>query len=439
MNLEEQIEKLTSYFCQGEQLEEQIGVEVEHLVINKEDLTAVDYDAQQGISDILNNFKDEKIIPHKEQDHLLSLSASEFDITIEPGGQFEVGINPQLSIKAIKEIYFNFLDHLLPLLEEREQLLLTLGYQPQSKINDISWLPKKRYEIMAKYLGKQGEYAHNMMKGTAAFQLALDYKSEQDFIRKFRVAMALSPVMSILCDNAPFFEGEVFEKNALRTLIWGHTDDNRTGIIPRVFAADFGYRSYAQYILTREPILLKSQGEYFATGNKIAAEIFKTKDLEEEELEHILTMVFPDVRAKQFIEIRMSDAMPPDYFLAVVAFWKGILYNESNLDQAVQFIEQFSVEDIVTAKQNIVSNGLKAELGEYNILDVADKFLGWAQSALSEDEVDYLKPLQKIVLRELTPAQQLKEQLSSKSKIEVIKEYSLNSLLGVEKDEGSFC
>ena len=436
MKKKEQIAKLKSFFQQGEQKEETIGMEVEHFVIKEESLEAVDYDDEFGISDILKNFDGPEIEQYQEGEHLLKLVGPDFDITIEPGGQLEVGILPQSSVEELMQVYFDFLNKLIPILNQHNYLLVTFGYQPQSKIDEISWLPKKRYKIMADYLGQQGKYAHNMMKGTAAFQLALDYKSESDFIRKFRVATVLSPVLSILCDNAPFFEGQLFSEQALRNLIWDHTDDNRAGIVKEAFASDFGYRKYAEYILSRELILLKSGGEYTATENLTVEEIFSERELGEEELEHILTMVFPDVRAKQFIEIRMTDSVPPQCFLAVASFWKGILYNDENLNKAVEFIEQFDVTDIINAKQDIIDEGLKAKLGQYSILEVADKFLTWAQAGLGPSEEDYLNPLQEIVSKETTLAQQLKKKAKEFGKRKVVADYSLNSLVKEDEIDG---
>ncbi|MGM0370444.1 MAG: glutamate-cysteine ligase family protein, partial [Bacillota bacterium] len=168
MELEEQLSLLESYFRNGEQEEETIGIEVEHLIIQQEDLTAVNYESCGGIKNILEDFNSNQWQQHKEGNHLLNLSSELSDITIEPGGQFEVGIQPQYRLEELEKIYFDFLNELVPILEEKDYLLLALGYQPVSKVEDISWLPKKRYEIMADYLGQQGQYAHNMMKGTAA-------------------------------------------------------------------------------------------------------------------------------------------------------------------------------------------------------------------------------------------------------------------------------
>ena len=429
MKREEQIEKLVSYFQAGEEEEGKIGIEVEHFVIHADSLAAVNYDDDFGISDILHEFQKEGIEKHEEGEHLLSLTAAEFDITLEPGGQLEVGIKPQTNVAKLKEIYFDFIARLVPILRKRDYLLVTLGYQPQSQIKEISWLPKYRYKVMANYLGKQGKYAHNMMKGTAAFQVALDYESEIDFVNKFRVATVLTPVLSILCDNAPFFEGEIFSEEALRTIIWNNTDNSRAGIIPDVFSSDFGYRSYANYILGQELILLKTDGEYSATDQRTVEEIFKEEELGQEEIEHILTMVFPDVRAKNFIEIRMTDSVPPKCFLALAAFWKSIFYNQENLAKALEFSEDFTMTDILQAKEDIVELGLKAQFGDYTILEVAKKFLTWARDGLKDEEKNYLRPLEEIVEKEVTLAQQIKNKAKEKGKEKVLREYSLNSLI----------
>ncbi|MGM0370234.1 MAG: glutamate--cysteine ligase, partial [Bacillota bacterium] len=120
------------------------------------------------------------------------------------------------------------------------------------------------------------------------------------------------------------------------------------------------------------------------------------------------------------------------YFLAVVGFWKGIFYNETALDKAVEFIEQFNVSDILKAKEDIITDGLDAKLGSYNVLEVFNKFLSWSKAGLSEDEIDYLDIIDKIVEPELTLAQQLKNRLEDIDKQELITDYSLNSLLEEE-------
>ncbi|WP_027340560.1 glutamate--cysteine ligase [Halonatronum saccharophilum] len=414
MDFKEQKRLLVDYFKEGEGNDEKIGIEVEHFVIEKKSLSSIDYSQNNGIESILYVLKGKGWKGQTEGNKLIGLNSNGADITLEPGGQLEIGTNPYDSVDKLKDIYFSFLEDIVPILDEQGYQLLTLGYHLKSKIDDIDWNPKRRYKIMSNYLGSKGKYAHNMMKGTAALQMAFDYKDEIDFVKKFRVANALSPLIAVLFDNSPVFEGEIYEGEALRTLIWANTDNNRTGVIEEAFKPDFGYESYADYILSREPILVKSNGKYIDTGSKSCKEIFSEMKMGREELEHILTMVFPDVRAKKFIEIRMADSLPPDYTFSLVAFWKGILYNQPNLDEVYNLIKPLSYEDILRAKEDIIAKGIRANIGDYSILDMATKLVKISKGGLKQSEIRYLSPFEDIIYKEETLATRVKRALLKK-------------------------
>ncbi|GAB6098430.1 glutamate--cysteine ligase [Halanaerocella petrolearia] len=423
----ELLDQLEEYFRAGEKDgEERIGVEIEHFVVDQNTLQTITYQEEDGIEDLLAQLQDKGWQGEKEDGHLVRLFSDQADITLEPGGQLEIGIYPCGKINCLEEVYQQFLQDVIPVLEEHNYYLLTLGYQVESKIDEIDWNPKKRYKIMSDYFEQKGQYAHNMMKGTAAFQIALDYQNEEDFVNKFRVASALSPIFSVLLDNSPIFEGEIYKDHALRTLIWNNTDQTRTGIVNKAFADEFDYRKYAEYILTREPILIKDGESYKATSTKTNREIFAKKDFNQDKLEHILTMVFPDVRAKQFIEIRMADSLPPELSFALVAFWKGLFYNQSNLEKVVELIVKFSLADILQAKEEIIEQGLKTKVGDYSILEIAKQIVNWSKEGLSENEIEYLKPLENLISNKKTPASNLKERLKSMSKKEAIRDSILN-------------
>nr|WP_282706964.1 glutamate-cysteine ligase family protein [Natroniella acetigena] len=349
----------------------------------------------------------------EENGHLVGLTSQQAKVSLEPGGQIEISSYPQGEIEKLKEIYSAFLEDLIPILDNKDYYLVTTGYQPKSKIDQIEWNPKQRYQIMSDYLETKGKCAHNMMKGTAALQVALDYEDEVDFINKFRVANALSPLFAILTDNAPVFEGEVYSQQTLRTYIWDNTDPARTGIIEEVFEEDFGYRKYAEYILTREPILLKTNDQCLTTGDKNCREIFKENEFGTQELEHILTMVFPDVRLKQFIEIRMTDSIPPDLSWAMVVLYKGLFYEQQNLERLSKLVAGFSLEEVLAAREESMVDGLDAVLGNYKLIDLAAQLLEWAKRGLSSSEVDYLEPLAKIIDAKQTLASQIKSKLKA--------------------------
>ena len=210
---------------------------------------------------------------------------------------------------------------------------------------------------MFNYFKDKGVHAHNMMKGTASLQLAFDYSSEEDYIKKFKVTNALSPVVYALFDNAYYFEGRPWGRHNLRAHIWENCDRDRSGIVDSAFDDDFGYRKYAEYILNGPPIFMDNGRDMYFTGSKPYKEMFNPEDYSIEELEHVLTMFFPDVRTKKYVEIRMMDAVPYPLNLSAMALWKGILYDEDNLNQAYNCIKDINMEHMDKAKESIIEKG----------------------------------------------------------------------------------
>ena len=70
-------------------------------------------------------------------------------------------------------------------------------------------VPKTRYTIMREYMPKVGSHGLDMMHCSATTQVNLDYSDENDYTKKFRVAMALQPLISAMFFNSPFLNGRL--------------------------------------------------------------------------------------------------------------------------------------------------------------------------------------------------------------------------------------
>nr|MBC8382633.1 hypothetical protein [Candidatus Cloacimonadota bacterium] len=224
MNYNKQIDRIVEYFHRQEKTHDnlKIGAEFEHFVVRENYLSAVHYDenSKDGIRDLLNYLLQKGWTGSFEGDDLIGLEKDGSTITLEPGAQIELSTQHTSTLSEMEQIYKNFVFDLVPWLADQHQLLVALGYQPHSKIEEISFIPKQRYVFMSDYLAQKGRYALNMMKGTASTQLTLDYLTEEDYTKKFQVACFLAPILAILTDNSPIFEGKRYKKYALRTNIW---------------------------------------------------------------------------------------------------------------------------------------------------------------------------------------------------------------------------
>ena len=72
----------------------------------------------------------------------------------------------------------------------------------------MPWMPKGRYKIMREYMPKVGKLGLDMMLRTCTVQANLDFGSEADMVKKFRVSLALQPIATALFANSPFIEGK---------------------------------------------------------------------------------------------------------------------------------------------------------------------------------------------------------------------------------------
>ena len=128
-------------------------------------------------------------------------------------------------------------------------------------------MPKGRYEIMRDYMPKVGRLGLDMMLRTCTVQVNLDFASEADMVRKFRVSLALQPIATALFANSPFTEGKPNGFLSYRSHIWTDTDPDRTGMLPFVFEDGFGFERYVDYVLDVPMYFVYRDGHYIdATG-----------------------------------------------------------------------------------------------------------------------------------------------------------------------------
>lgn len=398
--MEVQVKEFVKYFKKNEKSKQdfKLGVEFEYFVVNVNRLNVISYDGDNGLMSTFKELLNKGYQGLYENEFLLGLKKDNSTITLEPGSQLEISIKPHKRINDIELEYLNILSDLLIILEKKQQMLLATGYQVQSKIDEVKIIPKKRYEYMSNYLKNHGKLSINMMKQTASTQVSIDFENELDFQKKYRILYILSPVLYAFFDNSPFFEGEIYPKNCIRSQIWDNCDNQRCNIITDVLTSEFNYESYARFVLNQKAILF--QDEF---TNKSFKDLFNANDYKINDLEHMLSMVFPDIRLRSFIEIRIFDSLPYPFNLSLAALIKGIFYNNNNLDDLSKFVKNLNLESVLQAKSDIIDTGIYAYLNEYRIYEIMKYLLTLASNGLDEEEKEYLMPLSRLIQLKMTP------------------------------------
>lgn len=389
-------DKIIQYFKQKRKSNcTYLGVEFEHFLINTK--TFESYDYYSGVHLLMKKLHQNGwSILNGEKEKILGLEKKNNTITLEPAGQIEISLDICESVDEINTLYLEILNEIENCLEDN-QALVCLGYHPKSTIDSLKLLPKKRYDQMYKHFMKRGELSHYMMKGTASTQVTIDYRSEEDFIKKFRVANFLSPFIYRIFDGAPIFEGGLYSKNTLRMDIWDKTDPIRTGVIPNALDHKaFGFNEYAAYLLSVPPIFIKKNHAYTYTGDQLLKDLIQMQPVDEEAIEYFLGMVFPDVRVKGYIEIRMPDSLPHPYNMAVVTFIKGLFYNKENLEYYYQLSQNYSNEDVRIMKSKF-KESFEFEYKGISTEKFVKKLLSDSKKGINKSEEIYLDNFIKIL------------------------------------------
>lgn len=379
---------LEQYFSRGCKTDGDfhIGLEVEHFVLNQETRKTMVFDGEESVSRLMESLAEKYSEKHMEDGAVISLESDDILITLEPGCQIEISTAPCTSIHKVVNLYHEARIQLEEKLAPLGYGLVTEGYLPFGKAEDVPLIPKQRYQCMDAYFNHTGIYGKNMMRATAACHVSVDYYSERDFVNKYRLAWLLNPLFALLTENVSGFEDQPFHGHLLRDRIWQGVDPVRSSVCPELFDTGFGFKTYARWLLDVPVIVVNEGGRYKYEPEKTIARCFEIYGGSEALVKHYLSMVFPDIRLKQFIEIRSADSMPEDYVAAYCCLVKGIFSNTQTVERLLGWLPH-SIEAINEAKSCLKEAGYQAEVYGRNVKRMLFEILKEASMNLEADEM----------------------------------------------------
>ncbi|OGI00635.1 MAG: hypothetical protein A2Y25_04595 [Candidatus Melainabacteria bacterium GWF2_37_15] len=386
--------QLTEYFLKNckNRSDFKVGIEVERLGVDSKTFHAAPYSGKNGIAEFLKQFKKlgdfEEV---QENGNILGLKDTCCcDISLEPGCQFECSTKPLLKLKEHEKNFIQFSEKCRTIGEELGITWIGYGIQPLSTFDTMEMIPKQRYNIMRNYLPTKGSRSPVMMLETAGLQTSIDYESEEDAMKKLKVSLGISPIMTAMFVNSPIRGGKLTGYKSYRANAWLDTDNDRCGLISRkIFEGDFGFEDYVD-ILLDVPMFFKKTGMPFR-------EYMKTHRVTMDDWLLHMTTFFPDVRLKNFLEIRNCDCQKADMTLAFSALIKGIMYNDDALGHAWDLVKDQSWHERNELRNSVPKQGLSQVAG------IARDLVSIAEESLSEEAV-YLEKLKELVLGNKTPA-----------------------------------
>ena len=345
-------------------------------------------------------------------------------ISLEPGGQFELSGAP---LETLHQTCREVNGHLAQVRECATPLgigFLGLGASPKWTLMQTPVMPKSRYAIMTRYMPTVGRHGLDMMYRTCTIQANLDFSDEADMVMKMRVGLALQPVVTALFANSPFLNGEPNGFLSYRSEIWRDTDRDRTGMLPFAFEDGFGFERYVDWALDVPMYFIKRGDTYVDVAGKSFRALLDGRlgdGLEGEratlsDWKNHLSTLFPEVRLKNYLEMRGADGGPGPWICALPAFWVGLLYDRASLGGAFDIVRDWTAAERQALRDAVPRTALATPFRNRTVEDIARDVVALSRDGLARrarlngegrDETIHLAPLEAVLDRRRTTAEDL--------------------------------
>ena len=423
-------EQIIEYFKSGikQTKDFKIGIEHEKFLFNNINNKRVDYLKIKEMFTALLEFGWNPIL---EKKNIIGLSKGGKNITLEPGNQIELSGD---KLNHIHEACAESQDYLFELRQVTQKLninIVSAGFDPISTLDDIPNNPKQRYELMTKDMPLGGELSLDMMYRTCGTQLNIDYDSEEDFLKKFKIVNSIVPISIALFANSAIVEKKKSNYLSYRSKVWQNT---ARGGLPKLFFEELNFEKYAEFTINFPLLFIQHNGTYIS-GRKYTFKDFMDGKIgeignrlpTENDLTTHLSTIFTENRLKKYIELRSMDTCGWDCLCSGPAFYVGMLYG--NLDEIYEVISNWDKNKIINAYLESPKKGFNTQLMGKDLLYWASTLLDLSKKGLNnrdilnkhgKNETLFLSHLQKVIDNKTTNADHMISKFSKTEDLEIL-------------------
>lgn len=287
-------------------------------------------------------------------------------ITIEPGGQLELVTQPLPDPAQLSDAIAADTAVLVERFERHGLMLVSLGLDPIRPPQRT--LFTSRYEAMEAFFTAHSPAGLQMMNLTASFQINIGFGPDPP--TTWRRAQAIAPVLAAAFANSPTTGRNALQPVSHRQQVWAATDPSRTRMA--VGEPD----CWEAYVLDAR-MMLRQRGtriEPHLEGLTFRECLRGADPPIPAELELHLTTLFPPLKPRGYLEIRMLDALPAHGRVAALAtVWSGLTDHETGA----------AAEAIGNAIPSAWCRATRAGLGDEAIRGAAGAVLELASTANS--------------------------------------------------------
>jgi len=410
---------LLAYFRRAEKPrpEHRLGLEHEKLLFPAGGVGAVPYEGACGVAALLSRLERQGCTAFRESPDgpVIALECGQATISLEPGGQLELSGTPW---RTAREAHAENVRHIRAVIGAGSELGLraaAIGYRPFGELDQMPWMPKARYQVMRQTLGPRGRLAFDMMLMTATGQVSLDFADEADCARKISAISRAAPLMVALYANSPIARGRLTGYASYRSRVWSEVDPPRAGYLPAAVEGRFSYEAYVEWALDAPLLFLRRRGAYVTPGvpfRELLAHGYEGRPATQGDWVDHLSTLFPEVRLKTVLEIRGADGVGAELTGALLALWRGALYDAQALAEVEGLLPRLTFPEHLELHETARRDGLRGEFRGRPLAAWAAELVEIARRGLRRlDEADLplLDPLAEVAASGRSPSDGLVE------------------------------
>lgn len=391
------------------------GLEYERISLDKKTLKNASYDKVSKIIEHFSKISNWEVV-YDNKTIIGAKSDCGSSISLEPGCQLEISLSPKENIIDIDIELSKIINLLDNIAQIYDVIFVGYGISPNTSVDEIEILNKERYQIMNNYLPNcyKGELAQKMMRQTAGIQINIDYKDKKDAYLKLKFFNLIMPFVTGLCANSPLENNCLSAYKTLRSNVWRYTGANRCNLFykdifyKRFFKYSNVLKNYINEIIDVPMIYIIRNNENIPLNGKITFREFMKKGFSgylaamEDYILH-QSLCFPDIRLKNYIEIRNHDSSTPQIALSLCAFYKGLAQNDTeDLLNSFEYLKFDKIDDYYRKSATYgLDFTIKPEICAWSVVQ---SLLNYSLNGLNSKDRMYLKPLAQMIKHKKTQA-----------------------------------
>ncbi len=371
-----------------------LGIEYERLILERGTGKSAPVEQCVALMELLVDRLEAE--PVTEHALVKGLRAARFEMSLEPGGQFEVAAPPLPRLADVDRVIGEATGAIDAELADTPFELVCVGHAPVTPVSEIGLLPRERYRIMDARMPSRGPLTRNMMRATAGFQLAYDVDDREDAGRKLALLYRLSPVLLALSANSRQIAGADSGFASFRHHVWWETDHDRSGVPAGCLHAETALSGYVEYAKRARVMFLHGEDDLVAAPDLPLAELVAKGQITEADLDLHLSGLFPFVRLRNYIEVRCFDSMPWELTRSVMALVSGLVYCNHAFAAAWELSGALLVEDpdaLRALHEDAARRGLDARAPDGSTFaELARRLVSMARATLGGESCDWAEP-----------------------------------------------